>query len=132
MVTGVEALIRWNHPERGAISPSIFVPIAEEANLIWPIGEWVLRRACEEAARWPSKLRVAVNVSPIQFANEELPKIVANALATTGLAPDRLELELTESVFLGDSHETARQFKARKGLGEHGGAAGRESVGIYV
>src|SRR3546814_8489130 len=84
MVTGVEALIRWNHPERGAISPSIFVPIAEEANLIWPIGEWVLRRACEEAARWPSKLRVAVNVSPIQIANEELPKIVANALATTG------------------------------------------------
>src|SRR3546814_8336790 len=81
MVTGVKALIRWNHPERGAISPSIFVPIAEEANLIWPIGEWVLRRACEEAARWPSKLRVAVNVSPIQFANEELPKIVANALA---------------------------------------------------
>src|SRR3546814_15610726 len=57
MVTGVKALIRWNHPERGAISPSIFVPIAEEANLIWPIGEWVLRRACEEAARWPSKLR---------------------------------------------------------------------------
>ncbi|WP_246427073.1 putative bifunctional diguanylate cyclase/phosphodiesterase [Sphingopyxis panaciterrulae] len=117
MVTGVEALIRWNHPERGAISPSIFVPIAEEANLIWPIGEWVLRRACEEAARWPSKLRVAVNVSPIQFANEELPKIVANALATTGLAPDRLELEITESVFLGDSNETARMFKALKGLG---------------
>src|SRR3546814_9486908 len=87
------------------------------ANLIWPIGEWVLRRACEEAARWPSKLRVAVNVSPIQFANEELPKIVANALATTGLAPDRLELEITESVFLGDSNETARMFKALKGLG---------------
>jgi len=117
MVTGVEALIRWNHPERGAISPSIFVPIAEEANLIWPVGEWVLRRACEEAARWPGKLRVAINVSPIQFANEDLPKIVANALATTGLAPDRLELEITESVFLGDSNETARMFKALKGLG---------------
>src|SRR3546814_16199671 len=115
MVTGVEALIRWNHPERGAISPSIFVPIAEEANLIWPIGEWVLRRACEEAARWPSKLRVAVNVSPIQFANEELPKIVANAPATPGLAPDRLEPEIPDSVFLGVANETAPHLTATKG-----------------
>src|SRR3546814_14793975 len=87
------------------------------ANLIWPIGEWVLRRACEEAARWPGELRVAVNVSPIQFANEDLPKIVASALATTGLAPDRLELEIPERVFLGDSTETERLFKAPKGLG---------------
>ena len=117
MVTGVEALVRWLHPERGIISPSMFIPIAEEANLIWPLGEWVLRKACEDAARWPGGLRVAVNVSPIQFANENLPKIVANALAATGLSPDRLELEITESVFLGDSAETARMFKALKGLG---------------
>jgi EAL domain-containing protein (putative c-di-GMP-specific phosphodiesterase class I) len=118
MVTGVEALVRWNHRERGAISPAVFIPIAEEANLIWPLGEWVLRKACEDAARWPGEMRVAVNVSPIQFANPDpLPKIVANALAATGLAPDRLELEITESVFLADSAETGRMFKALKGLG---------------
>ncbi|WP_411340700.1 EAL domain-containing protein [Sphingopyxis sp. J-6] len=117
MVTGVEALVRWNHPERGMISPATFVPIAEEANMIWALGEWVLRKACEDAASWPGDMRVAVNVSPIQFANEELPKIVASALASTGLPPDRLELEITESVFLGDSAETARMFKALKGLG---------------
>ncbi|HWT42701.1 MAG TPA: EAL domain-containing protein [Sphingopyxis sp.] len=117
MVTGVEALVRWNHRERGAISPAVFIPIAEEANLIWPLGEWVLRKACEDAARWPGEMRVAVNVSPIQFANPDLPKIVANALAATGLAPDRLELEITESVFLADSAETSRMFKALKGLG---------------
>jgi len=117
LVTGVEALIRWNHPERGPIAPSLFIPIAEEANLIWPLGEWVLRKACSDAASWPGDLRVAVNVSPIQFANEGLPKVVAQALAASGLAPDRLELEITESVFLGDSTETARMFKALKGLG---------------
>ncbi len=117
MVTGVEALVRWNHRERGAISPGVFIPIAEEANLIWPLGEWVLRKACEDAARWPGDMRVAVNVSPIQFANPDLPKIVANALAAAGLAPDRLELEITESVFLADSAETSRMFKTLKGLG---------------
>ncbi|PZQ23972.1 MAG: GGDEF domain-containing protein [Sphingopyxis macrogoltabida] len=117
LVTGVEALIRWTHPERGAIAPSLFIPIAEEANLIWQIGEWVIRTACADAARWPGDMRVAVNVSPIQFANEGLPKIVASALAAAGLPPDRLELEITESVFLGDSAETARMFKALKGLG---------------
>ena len=117
MVTGVEALVRWTHRERGRISPAVFIPIAEEANLIWPLGEWVLRKACEDAARWPGEMRVAVNVSPIQFANPDLPKIVANALAATGLAPDRLELEITESVFLADSAETSRMFKALKGLG---------------
>jgi diguanylate cyclase (GGDEF)-like protein/PAS domain S-box-containing protein len=116
-VTGVEALIRWTHPDRGVISPGLFIPIAEEANLIWPLGEWVLRKACEDAVRWPGDLRVAVNVSPIQFANADLPKVVANALATTGLPADRLELEITESVFLADSKETAQMFKALKGLG---------------
>ena len=117
LVTGVEALIRWTHPERGLISPSVFVPIAEETNLIWPLGEWVLRKACEDAARWPGDLRVAVNVSPIQFANEDLPKVVASALGAAGLSPDRLELEITENVFLSDSAETARMFKALKDLG---------------
>ena len=117
MVTGVEALVRWTHRDRGVISPAVFIPIAEEANLIWPLGEWVLRKACEDAARWPGDMRVAVNVSPIQFANADLPKIVAQALAAAGLAPDRLELEITESVFLGDSAETNQMFKTLKDLG---------------
>ena len=77
-----------------------FIPIAEEANLIWPLGEWVLRKACEDAARWPGDLRVAVNVSAIQFANGDLPKIITSALSNAGLPADRLELEITESVFL--------------------------------
>ncbi|MDK2762350.1 MAG: EAL domain-containing protein, partial [Sphingopyxis sp.] len=117
IVTGVEALVRWMHPDRGLISPAVFIPIAEESNQIWQIGEWVLRKACEDAVRWPGAMRVAVNVSPIQFANEDLPKIVANALAVTGLAPDRLELEITENVFLGDSAETSRMFEALKDIG---------------
>lgn len=117
LVTGVEALVRWTHPDRGVISPALFIPIAEEANLIWQLGEWVLRKACEDAARWPGDLRVAVNVSPIQFANADLPKIVASALSATGLSPGRLELEITESVFLADSKETAQMFKALKALG---------------
>ena len=117
MVTGVEALIRWTHRERGVISPAVFIPIAEEANLIWKLGEWVLRRACEDAASWPGDMRVAVNVSPIQFANADLPKVVAKALDASGLAPDRLELEITESVFLGDTAETNQMFKALKDLG---------------
>src|SRR3546814_16361519 len=85
MVTGVEALIRWTHPERGPISPALFIPIAEEANMIWQLGGWVLRKACEDASRWPGDMRVAVNVSPIQFANPDLPKVVAGALAATGI-----------------------------------------------
>ncbi|HET6524183.1 EAL domain-containing protein [Sphingopyxis sp.] len=117
MVTGVEALIRWTHRDRGVISPALFIPIAEETNLIWKLGEWVLRRACEDAASWPGDMRVAVNVSPIQFANADLPKVIAKAIEASGLAPDRLELEITESVFLGDTAETNQMFKALKDLG---------------
>jgi diguanylate cyclase (GGDEF)-like protein/PAS domain S-box-containing protein len=116
-VTGVEALIRWNHPERGQISPALFIPIAEEANLILQIGAWVIRRACEDAARWPGNLRVAVNVSPLQFTNEALPKIVLSALAASGLAAGRLELELTEGVFLSESPETDAMFSVLKDIG---------------
>ncbi|MDZ3830228.1 MAG: EAL domain-containing protein [Sphingopyxis sp.] len=116
-VTGMEALMRWEHPERGPISPALFIPIAEEANLIWGLGEWALRRACTDAASWPGAMRVAVNVSPIQFANADLPKIVMSALAASGLPPERLELEITESVFLGESDETADMFKALKAIG---------------
>jgi diguanylate cyclase (GGDEF)-like protein len=116
-VTGAEALIRWNHPERGPISPGLFIPIAEEANLIGPLGEWALRKACEDAAKWPGKLRVAVNVSPIQFANDLLPKIVSEALSAAKLLPDRLELEITEGVFLSESAQTETMFAELKKVG---------------
>ncbi|MDF8332064.1 EAL domain-containing protein [Novosphingobium cyanobacteriorum] len=117
VVTGVEALVRWNHPEHGMISPARFIPIAEESNLIKVIGEWVLRQACADAAAWPGNLRVAVNVSPVQFADESFPAIVASALASTGLDPDRLELEITEGVFLQEGCTTDARFNALKGLG---------------
>ncbi len=116
-VTGVEALVRWQHPIRGPISPALFIPIAEEANLIDKLGEWILRKACEDAAKWPEEIRVAVNVSPIQFANEALPKIVMSALANSGLSPKRLELELTEGVFLSESTETDSMFSTLKEIG---------------
>ena len=117
IVTGFEALIRWNHPERGAISPTVFIPIAEEANLIGALGEWALHKACEEAAKWPGKMKVAVNVSPIQFANDLLPKIVESALSNSGLPPELLELEITEGVFLQESADTDSMFKALKKIG---------------
>lgn len=117
IVTGFEALMRWRHPERGNISPALFIPIAEEANLVGALGEWALRKACEEAATWPGKMKVAVNVSPIQFANEALPKIIKEALSASGLAPGRLELEITESVFLQDSDATDAMFQRLKDIG---------------
>ncbi len=117
VVIGYEALIRWRHPVRGLVSPADFIPVAEECGLIGAIGEWVLRTACDEAARWPRDVRVAVNVSPVQFANPQLPGIVASALARSGLAPDRLELEITEGVFLKGSDSSDRMFAALKGLG---------------
>ena len=116
-ITGFEALLRWEHPERGDISPALFIPIAEEAGLIGTLGEWALRQACLEAAAWEGNARVAVNVSPIQFANVGLPALVTSALATSQLAPDRLELEITESVFLGEGADTQAMFDALKRLG---------------
>jgi len=116
-VTGYEALLRWSHPTRGLISPTLFIPIAEETGLISQIGEWVLRTACRDAARWPNGIRVAVNVSPIQFANPSLPSIVMSALAGAGLSAERLELEITESVFLNDDADTDAMFARLKGVG---------------
>ncbi|HEX9964942.1 MAG TPA: EAL domain-containing protein [Allosphingosinicella sp.] len=116
-ITGVEALMRWNHPVRGPISPAMFIPIAEEAGLIGPLGDWALRQACEDAVGWPVKLRVAVNVSPIQFKSETLPATVLSALAASGLAPDRLELEITEGVFVGESPSTDAMFASLKEIG---------------
>lgn len=99
-LSGFEALLRWNSPQFGMVSPVKFIPLAEETRLIGPIGAWVLRTACEEAARWPSTIRVAVNVSPDQLQNPNFVTTVTSALANTGLSAERLELEVTESVFM--------------------------------
>ncbi len=116
-IIGFESLVRWDHPTRGAISPSTFIPVAEEAGLIAQVGEWVLRTACDDAAQWPKGVRVAVNVSAIQFVNPAFPGQVANALARSGLRPEQLELEITESVFLDESHDCDIIFQRLKGLG---------------
>jgi diguanylate cyclase (GGDEF)-like protein/PAS domain S-box-containing protein len=114
-VVGFEALLRWQHPERGLISPGNFIPIAEESGLVVEIGGWVLREGCREAASWPRPLRVAVNVSAIQFRHGNLPALVHATLLETGLKPDRLELEITEGVLIDDlslAQSVLRQLKA--------------------
>lgn len=116
-VVCLEALMRWEHPDRGFVSPGQFIPVAEDSDLINNLGEWALREACKAALKWPKSVRVAVNVSAVQFANQGFPAVVASVLAHTGIEPDRLELELTESIFVGDSDETERMFKALKDLG---------------
>ena len=116
-IVGYEALVRWNHPTRGAIGPAEFIPIAEENGLIAGIGEWVLRTAVADCAGWPDSVRVAVNVSPLQFANPKLPALIASALTAASLRADRLEIEITESVFLASDGNTDRTFKAIKDLG---------------
>ena len=102
-VLSLEALLRWNSAEHGAISPSKFVPVAEDTRLVIPIGEWVLRRACLEAVRWPEHVRIAVNVSGEQLLDPDFPPMVVSALANSGLAPQRLEIEVTESIFVRDA-----------------------------
>ena len=104
-VAGCEALLRWYHPERGMISPAEFIPVAEDTGLINEIGDWVLKRACAEAAGWPGHIRLAVNVSPVQFRTKTLALRVATALRESGLSPDRLELEITEAVLIRDDDE---------------------------
>jgi diguanylate cyclase (GGDEF)-like protein len=116
-IMGYEALLRWEHPVRGGISPADFIPVAEDCGLIESIGEWVLRTACLDAAKWPRHVRVGVNVSPIQFANPALPGVITNALAKSGIAPGRLELEITEGVFLNESASSDAMFKALKSIG---------------
>lgn len=105
-ITGFEALLRWHHPDRGCIPPADFIGVAEETGLIVPIGEWVLHRACAEAALWPEPLRVAVNLSSIQFRSAGLFDAVSSALRGSGLAPARLELEITESAMVTDWDDT--------------------------
>jgi diguanylate cyclase (GGDEF)-like protein len=116
-VSGFEALLRWNHPERGRVSPAEFVPAAEEIGLIVPIGDWVLKTACAEAATWPGHLKVAVNLSPAQFKSRKLVSSVAEALSASRLPPDRLELEITETVLLECSEGNADQLHQLRALG---------------
>ncbi|GIQ75878.1 diguanylate cyclase [Bradyrhizobium sp. RD5-C2] len=100
---GFEALLRWHHPQRGMVSPAQFIPLAEETGLIVPLGEWVLRTACAEAAKWPDDLKIAINLSPVQFRSPELVPVIVHALASSGVSPDRLELEVTETAIIQDS-----------------------------
>ncbi|PZU58647.1 MAG: bifunctional diguanylate cyclase/phosphodiesterase [Brevundimonas sp.] len=116
-LSGYEALLRWDHPERGAVGPDDFIPIAEETGAIITIGEWVLREACREAARWPDHLQVAVNVSPVQFQVATLADLVASALSESGLDPSRLELEITESALLKERASTVATLHRIKALG---------------
>ena len=102
-ISGFESLLRWRHPEKGMISPAEFVPVAEDIGLIVQLGEWVLREACSEAMKWPEEIKVAVNLSPVQFRSRNLVQAVISALAHSGLSPRRLELEITESVFLAET-----------------------------
>ena len=116
-LVGCEALIRWRHPTRGIVSPADFIPLAEEIGLIVAIGEWVVRTACQEAVRWPEDFTVAVNLSPAQFKSKKLVAIVASALAMSGLAPHRLELEITEGVLLQENDVNLATLHALRNLG---------------
>jgi diguanylate cyclase (GGDEF)-like protein/PAS domain S-box-containing protein len=119
-ILSLEALLRWNHPERGAIAPRDFIPVAEENGLIVPIGEWVLRTACADAVRWHDAghpLRVAVNLSTVQFRNSHLVAQIGNILRETGLAAEMLELELTENVLMEDSAATRTTLEALRAMG---------------
>ncbi len=118
-VTGFEALIRWNHPERGLVSPDAFIPVAEEIGLIVPLGDWVLKQACRDAMTWPGKLTVAVNLSAVQFRNPALALSVVSALGQSGLAASRLELEITESVLLQDDRTVLDMLHQFRDLGVH-------------
>ena len=132
-VTAFEALMRWTHPERGLVSPSEFVPIAEDVGLIVQLGEWALRQACMEATKWPDDIRVSVNLSPLQFAKGNLVATVMSALASSGLSATRLELEITESVLLEKSERNIailnqlREFGIRISMDDFG--TGYSSIG---
>jgi diguanylate cyclase (GGDEF)-like protein len=116
-IAGFEALLRWRRPGHGLMSSNDFVPFAEEAGLIVPIGEWALRRACADAVSWPRDIKVAVNLSAIQFKKSNVTGIVVNALAESGLAPQRLELEITETILLGESAENLSTLRQLRSLG---------------
>ncbi|MFN4063001.1 MAG: putative bifunctional diguanylate cyclase/phosphodiesterase, partial [Parazoarcus communis] len=120
-ITGMEALLRWNHPEHGLVPPDRFIPIAEDSGLILPIGAWVLRAACAQARTWRDSglldVQMAVNLSARQFDQQDLPELVASVIDGTGLPPDRLELELTESLVMRDPERSSETLSRCKALG---------------
>ncbi len=118
-IIGFEALARWHHPRLGLVPPSIFIPLAEESGIVTALGEWVLRTACREAASWPRPLHIAINLSPVQFQHGDLPSLVHQVLLETGLAPARLELEITEGVLIGDFDRAVAILRRLKHLGVH-------------
>jgi len=116
-LTGFEALVRWNHPRLGLLAPSEFIQLSEETGVIDTLGDWILRQACADAAKWPLPVKVAVNLSPAQFKQQSLPLQVASALAASGLMPSRLELEITESVLLAHNEHTIQTLHSLRDLG---------------
>jgi diguanylate cyclase (GGDEF)-like protein len=118
-VESCEALLRWQHPERGLISPAEFIPIAEEIGLIITLGEWVIRRACEDASKWPDHVGVAVNLSPTQLSNKNLVPTLLSALASSGLPAHRLKLEITEAVLMQNTELTLKTLHQIRSLGIH-------------
>jgi diguanylate cyclase (GGDEF)-like protein len=116
-IIGFEALLRWHHPKHGLVPPATFIPLAEESSLIIPISEWVLHEACREAASWPRPLQIAVNLSSVQFRHGDLPSVVHSILLETGLVPQRLELEITESVLIDDLARAVTMLRRLKSLG---------------
>jgi diguanylate cyclase (GGDEF)-like protein/PAS domain S-box-containing protein len=116
-ITGFEALVRWHHPHHGLVPPATFIPLAEESGIIMALGEWVLRSACREAASWPRPLRIAINLSPVQFQHGDLPSLVHQILLETGLSAARLELEITEGVLIGDFTRALAILRRLKNLG---------------
>jgi EAL domain-containing protein (putative c-di-GMP-specific phosphodiesterase class I) len=116
-IVAFEALLRWNHPARGLISPAEFIPVAEETGLIIPLGEWVLRRACEETANWPADIKVAVNLSPAQLKSRNLSEVVVSALANSGMPAHRLQLEITETVLMHNTFNTLATLHQLRALG---------------
>jgi EAL domain-containing protein (putative c-di-GMP-specific phosphodiesterase class I) len=116
-IIGFEALVRWQHPDRGIIAPNVFIPLAEESGLIAQIGEWIIREACREAASWPNPLQIAINLSPVQFRHGDLAGLVHTVLLETGLAPQRLEIEITEGVLIDDFSRAVSILRRLKALG---------------
>jgi len=116
-IVGFEALLRWEHEARGRIAPNVFIPLAEDNGMIIPIGAWVLKEACRQAASWSNKLTVAINLSPVQFHYSDLPAQVLAILLETGLAPHRLELEITEGVLVNDFERAIGTLRRLKALG---------------
>lgn len=114
---GFEALVRWNHPEKGMVPPGIFIPLAEESSIILDIGEWVVRTACKEAAGWPDKLIASVNLSARQFMQDDLCEIVERAVAESGMRPENLQLEITETVFLSEAYDAVPKLEKFHSLG---------------